>query len=115
VPPTLSDRLAHIIEAISGIERMLLGKTRSDVMQDRMLRLAVERELEIISEASRRIPEAARQRNAGINWTAMAALGNRLRHAHHRVDVDILLAIVESDLPPLKQFIERMIAEERSA
>lgn len=42
----------------------------------------------------------------------MADLGNWLRHAYHRIDVDILLSIAQNDLPPLKAFVERVIREE---
>jgi uncharacterized protein with HEPN domain len=43
----------------------------------------------------------------------MAALGNRLRHAYHRVDVNILMDIAERDLPPLRTFIEHVIQNEK--
>jgi len=113
VPPTLGDRLAHILEAILDIEQMLVGKTRANLADEKMLRLALERELEIISEASRKIPDLVKAQQTDIDWEAMAALGNRLRHAYHRIDIDILFSIAESDLPPLKTFIERVIAEDK--
>jgi len=40
-------------------------------------------------------------------------LGNRLRHAYHRVDPDILWAIAENDLEPLKRFVDRIIQDEK--
>jgi uncharacterized protein with HEPN domain len=114
VPPTLADRLAHILEAILGIEQLLAGKTRADFVKDRHLRLALEREFEIISEASRNISDEAKADEKGIDWKAMAAVGNRLRHAYHRVDIDILFSIAEADLPPLKLFVERIVREEKN-
>ena len=54
--PTVAERLAHIDEAIDNIRQMLAGRTRAAFVEDMMLRLAVERSLEIISEASRHIP-----------------------------------------------------------
>jgi uncharacterized protein with HEPN domain len=113
VPPTLADRLTHMLEAILGIEELLAGKMQADVENDKFLRLALEREFEIISEASRKIPEQIKTEQADIDWQNMAALGNRLRHAYHRVDVGILVAIAESDPPPLKAFVERVIREEK--
>jgi uncharacterized protein with HEPN domain len=113
VPPTLADRVTHILEAILGVELLLGGKTAGDINRDRHLRLALEREFEIISEASRKIPERTKADAKDINWQGMADLGNRLRHAYHRVDVDILLSIATADLPPLKAFVERIIGEEK--
>jgi uncharacterized protein with HEPN domain len=109
MPPTTGDRLNHILEAILSIEELLAGKTQTDVVKDRHLRLSLEREMEIISEASRKIPESLKATEQKIGWADMAALGNRLRHAYHRIDVEIIFAIAETDLPPLKAFIERVL------
>src|SRR5215212_4067021 len=98
MPPTLADRLHHVLHAIENIERFLNGKTRQDFDSDQLLRLAVERSLEIISEASRRLPADVKGRETQIAWQRMADLGNLLRHAYHDVNPDILWSIVESDL-----------------
>lgn len=113
MPPTLADRLIHILDAILGIEQLLAGKTQSDVTKNRHLRLARERELEIISEPSRKVPERVKTEEKEIDWHNRAALGNRLRHAYHRIDVEIILSIAKVDLPPLKVFVERVLAEEK--
>lgn len=112
MPPTLADRLAHILECIQGIERLLAGKTQTDLAKDRHLRLALEREFEIICEASRKVPDQIKTEEKNIDWQAMAALGNRLRHAYHRIDIELLFQIAEADLPPLKVFVERIIERE---
>jgi uncharacterized protein with HEPN domain len=39
----------------------------------------------------------------------MADFGNRLRHAYHRVDANLLWQIAERDLPPLKAFVESVV------
>ena len=113
MPPTLADRLAHILEAIHGIEELLAGKSPADLVHDRHLRLALEREYEIISEASRKIPDDIKAGPTELDWPSMAALGNRLRHAYHRVDVDVLFSIARDDLPPLKEFVVRILREEK--
>ena len=113
MPPTLGDRLAHILDAILSIEELLKGKSQADFVGNRHARVALERELEIISEASRKIPEDTKAARDDIDWTAMAALGNRIRHAYHLIDIEILLEIAQFDLPPLKTFIERVLEDER--
>jgi uncharacterized protein with HEPN domain len=113
VPPTLADRLVHILEAIRNIQHFLAGKTRENFASDLFLRLAVERSFEIISEASRRIPEGIKAQQSQVNWQGMADLGNRLRHAYHRVDANILWDIAERDLPPLKAFVEHVVQNEK--
>lgn len=107
--PTVAERLAHIDEAIDNIQQMLAGRTRAAFVEDMMLRLAVERSLEIISEASRHIPPDLKAIEQTINWRRLADLGNWLRHAYHRTDAGILWDMVQNDLEPLKTFIGRMI------
>jgi uncharacterized protein with HEPN domain len=52
MPPTLGDRLIHILTAARAIQTMLMNKTREEFTNDVQSRLAVERALEIICEAS---------------------------------------------------------------
>jgi uncharacterized protein with HEPN domain len=115
MPPSLGDRLVHILNAIEDIRRLLHGRSRSDFASDLMLRMAAERLFEIISEASRYIPEDMKSQDTEIPWQRMADLGNWLRHAYHRIDADILWNIAENDLDPLKRFVERIVAQDRPA
>jgi uncharacterized protein with HEPN domain len=114
VPPNLEDRLVHILDAIGNIQQFLAGKTAAHFSEDTFLRLAVERSFEIISEASRRLPEDVKARATGIDWLGVADLGNRLRHTYHRIDANLLWEIAERDLPPLKAFVERTIRDSES-
>ncbi len=111
--PTLGDRLAHIITAIDDIRELMAGRSLAEFSGDRFLRMAVERLFEIISEASRWIPDDLKQREADIAWKRMADLGNWLRHAYHRIDAGILFSIASQDLPPLKTFVQKVIDDER--
>src|SRR4051794_18771451 len=80
VRPTLADRIGHIEAAIGNIRRILAGHTRETFANDMVVRLAVERLLEIISEASRFIPEDRKAKTPAINWRGLSDLGNWLRH-----------------------------------
>jgi uncharacterized protein with HEPN domain len=109
MPPTLADRLAHILDAINDIQTFLSRTTAAGFAKDKFLRMVVERAFEIISEAARRLPNDVKERQPEIDWLGMADLGNRLRHAYHRVDANLLWQIAERDLPPLKAFVERVV------
>lgn len=111
MPPTLADRLVHILAAIDTIQNTLANKRFEDMMGDLVLRLAVERSFEIICEASHRIPDKVKAQQPDIDWRGMSDFGNRLRHAYHRVEPSILWEIAQRDLPPLKAFVERVIRE----
>jgi uncharacterized protein with HEPN domain len=111
MPPTVADRLVHILAAIDAIQSALANKQLEDLRGDLMLRLAIERSFEIICEASRRIPDQLKARHPDIDWRGMADFGNELRHAYHRVDPNVLWEIAHRDLPPLRAFAERLIRE----
>jgi uncharacterized protein with HEPN domain len=114
MPPTLADRVWHILEAIQDIERALSNKTYDEFVADRLLRAAVERLVEIVCEATRRIPDEVQRTEPAIAWQKVIDFGNRLRHAYHVVDAAIVWQIVRNDLPPMKAFAQRIIAESES-
>lgn len=108
----LRDRLEHIAQSIDSIFALLDGLDLATLKQRPDTRAAFERYLEIVSEASRHIPEAIRRDyGAAIPWRGVADLGNVLRHAYHLTDVDILWQIYERDLPPLSDCIRAMLAD----
>lgn len=111
--PTVEDRLLDILEAIADVDGMLLGKTLEHFTADQMLRLATERLLEIVCEASRNLPDGVKQDAPEIDWRKMVDFGNRLRHAYHDTDVIAVWEIIQKHVPPLKSFVERRIHELR--
>lgn len=112
MPPTLGDRLSHILTAIDAIESMLATKTIENYAADFPLRLAVERALEIICEASLRIPADVKARQSTIDWRKRTDFGNLLRHAYHRVDAQTVFEITKHELPPLRAFAEHVLRED---
>ena len=85
-----------------------------ETFRDDNLRLyAVTRCLEIISEASRRLPDELKARHASIEWRDMAAAGNIYRHEYEdvaarrvwrtlTVSLPLLLAVVDEELKALE-------------
>lgn len=114
MPPTLADRLVHILTAIDAIQALLNGKSAKNFADDFPLRLAVERALEIICEASRRIPNDIKAQQQAIDWQRMIDFGNLLRHAYHRIEPQIVFDVAERELPALKAFAERVMRESES-
>ncbi len=109
--PSMIDRLSHIAAAIMNINEALEHQTRESFSENMLHRMAVERLLEIISEASRHLPEELKRQGAEINWRRLADLGNALRHAYHRIDALLLWDMARNDLPPLKAFTETALEE----
>jgi uncharacterized protein with HEPN domain len=71
---------------------------------------AVTRCLEIISEASRRLPDEMKARHTGIAWKQMAGAGNVYRHDYEDVAAEFVWETVQRALLPLKTAVEQEIA-----
>ncbi|OCK61239.1 HepT-like ribonuclease domain-containing protein [Bradyrhizobium sp. LMTR 3] len=106
--PTIADRVGHIANAIGSIREIVAGQTHDSFANNLVMRMAVGRLLEIISEASRFIPPDMQAQEPGINWRRLADLGN---HAYHRTDAGLLWTMIEDDLEPLQTFVERIAKE----
>lgn len=102
-----------ILDAIEGIESAVAGKTFEDFEAEWLLRRGVERAIEIISEASRRIPPDLKNRRPEIPWRDVETIGNILRHEYHTISNPIIWDVVQTDLPALKAAI-KAIAKDRS-
>ena len=64
------------------------------------MRGAVEREIEIISEASRRVPKKLKATESGIPWHEIASIGNVLRHDYEIVSDPVVWNVVQSTCRP---------------
>lgn len=71
---------------------------------------AVTRCLEIISEASRRLPDEIKNRHPSIAWKNMAGAGNIYRHDYEDVAAQLVWDTVQLALPPLRDVVAREIA-----
>lgn len=71
---------------------------------------AVTRCLEIISEASRRLPESVKLRHPSIPWKQMAGAGNVYRHDYEDVAARYVWDTVQLALPTLRPIIAQELA-----
>jgi uncharacterized protein with HEPN domain len=111
VPPTLADRVRHILEAIREIDKALAEVDYERFSTDRFLRSGIERLLKIICEASKYIPQDMKRAHLEIDWQKLTAFGNRLRHAYHNIDAEIVWQIPQDDLPRLKRVVEEIMRD----
>jgi len=100
-----------MLEAIDGIQSAVIGKTLSDYRKEWLLRHAVQRGIEIISEASRTIPEDIKQLRPEVPWLSVRNIGNVLRHEYHGLSDPIIWGVISDELPRLKQALEAIFAQ----
>ena len=96
-----------------GKEAMELaeGRRRADLDLDRMFELAMVRLLEVLGEATRRVPDEFRARYPHVPWRQTTDLRNVLIHEYDTVEFDALWRIVQEHLPPLVPQLQAIIDE----
>jgi uncharacterized protein with HEPN domain len=67
---------------------------------------AVVRNLEILGEAAKRVPEEYRQRHPNVEWKKISGLRDILAHAYFGIDNAILWDVIANKLEPLLKMLE---------
>lgn len=105
--------LFDIRSAADRLAEFLAGKTFADYQRDAMLRAAVERQFEIIGEAVSQLARFDEELAARFtNFRRIVAFRNILIHGYADVDDGLVWDVVETNLPLLRQEVERLIDEE---
>ena len=84
------------------------GRSREDLERNRMLVLAIVKDVEIIGEAAARTTAGMQAANPEIPW-AIIAMRNRLIHAYFDVDLQVVWDTVSDDLPHLVALLEPLV------
>ena len=101
--------LRDILEAADKIGRYVQGMTRDQLATDTRTLDAVVRNLEVIGEAAKNIPEAVRAASPEIEWKKIAGLRDILIHQYFGIDLDIVWDIVRNKVPALATSVRRLI------
>jgi uncharacterized protein with HEPN domain len=107
--------LEQMLEAILDIEQLTAGRSFESYAAARTTRRAVERCIEIVSEASRRLPQGLKDRHAAIPWPKIAGIGNVLRHDYDAVNDATIWHAATADLLPLKAALQALLREVEAA
>lgn len=75
----------HMLDHAREAVEMTRGRTRADLDTDRMLSLSLVRLVEIVGEASSRVPEEFRERHPNVRWRQTVGMRNRLIHGYDTV------------------------------
>jgi len=98
--------LFDILSQIELAESFTADLTEAEFLKSTLHQHAATRCLEIISEASRRLPNDLKVRNAHIDWSMIAGAGNVYRHDYGNVAPRRVWQSVTKSLPPLRTFVE---------
>ena len=105
------DFVEDILDAMDKAEVLVEGFTYREFEEDFRTNFAVIRALEIIGEATKRLPMTVRERYPAIPWTGMAGMRDRIIHGYDTVDLQIVWDVVQQDIPAIKPQIQQILAD----
>ena len=96
-------RIRHILDAIEEIESFTAGLTREQFLTDIKTMRAVERDIEIIGEATTKIPQEIKTEYSEIPWNGMKGLRNAVSHGYAEIEYESIWDVIINKLPDLKR------------
>jgi len=114
-PRTYLDYLADILGAIDDVTAFVQGLDEAAFIADRKMFYATMRALEIIGEATKRIPIELQARHASVPWRFMARMRDRIIHGYDTVDTAIVWQTIHIDLPQTRSLVAAALDQKRGA
>ena len=105
-------RLLHIRDEIEGVVTIVRSLSFAQYHDSYMHRRAVERAVQIVSEAAKALPPDLLAKYPDAPWSAIVGIGNILRHEYQRLDDQQLWEIATVHLPRLQPIVAQMLMEE---
>ena len=103
--------LGHILDSCSNIIEFTNDIDFQTFINKRLIQSAVIRELEIIGEATKNIPDDIRKLSKDIPWKKLTGMRDKLIHGYFTVDLKEVWNTVKNDISILKRGIEKIKTE----
>jgi uncharacterized protein with HEPN domain len=100
--------IRDILDSIEKIEKFCHDMSYDQFMADEKTRDAVIRNLEIIGEAAKNIPDAMKTKSASVAWRSMTGMRDKLVHEYFGVSYSIVWETIKNDLAALKSQMKEL-------
>lgn len=100
--------IEDILNSMRNIEEFSKGLNKERFSKNNLRQSAIIRQLEIIGEAVKNIPDSFREKYPKIPWKDISGFRDILSHAYFGVNIDRVWNIIEKDLPKLKENISKI-------
>ena len=106
MPRKVGHAIQDILETIERVQGKVAARSFREFQSDWEFRFVVQRAIEIISEATRRLPDELKATHPEIHWRSVAGIGSVLRHEYHTISDKVIWDVVHEELPVLRRAIE---------
>lgn len=110
IPGAEADRvlIAHMRDCMDRITEYTQSE-RVRFESSRLVQDAVVRNLQTLAESSQRLSNALKATEPQIPWRELAGFRNLIVHGYLGIDLGAVWLVVEQDLPPLSEALNRMV------
>jgi uncharacterized protein with HEPN domain len=105
------DYIDDILDAMDKAEILLTDVTYDQFAADFRIHYAVVRALEIIGEATKRLPSSLRDEYPAIPWRGMAGMRDRIIHNYDMVDYEIVWNTVKEAIPRIRPLLQQIAVD----
>lgn len=105
------DYIEDIIDAMEKAETAINGVAYERFATDFMINFVVVRALEIVGEATKRLPMSLRDQYPTIPWKDMAGMRDIIIHGYDRVNLKIVWKVVTQDIPQVKPQLLQILTD----
>lgn len=103
--------IKHILNAITDIEESTRNLSKKEFEENKDVKDATVRRIEIIGEAVKNLPDAFRNKYSEVPWKEIVGTRDKMIHHYFGVDLNIVWDIVKKDLPDLKKKVNEILEE----
>ena len=98
-----------MLHAAEGLSLSIAGLELQHYLASEDLRMSVERRVEIIGEAARRISDEFKKAHPGIPWKGIISQRHVIAHDYDEIDDRLIWRLVTDQVPDLIQMLKKLL------